>query len=77
MKHEFARRNCRKKGPQRLNTRVSGGNWQGKQYLSYQEHDRCTRFAVYDATDNYVPRTKQETRKNYDENVAVLLKSRA
>jgi hypothetical protein len=27
----------------RLNVRVSGGNWQGSQYLSYAEHDRCVR----------------------------------
>jgi hypothetical protein len=32
-----------KRRGKRLETRTAGGNWQGKQYLSYAEHDRCVR----------------------------------
>ncbi len=33
----------RHQGPRRLETRTTGGNWQGKPYISYAEHDACTR----------------------------------
>lgn len=33
----------RKKSVQRLAPARVGGNWKGRQYLSYAEHDRCVR----------------------------------
>lgn len=36
-------RSTKRRRVKRLNARVAGGNWQGKQYLSYAEHDRCVR----------------------------------
>jgi hypothetical protein len=44
MKREFNRRNCRKRGQKRLNSRIYGGNWQGTEYLSYREHDMLVRL---------------------------------
>jgi hypothetical protein len=35
-----------KKSRKRLNARVRGGNWMGVPYLSYAEHDRCTRAKI-------------------------------
>jgi hypothetical protein len=41
----------RKKSRRRLNTRVRGGNWKGLPYLSYAEHDRCTRAGMAAISD--------------------------
>jgi hypothetical protein len=40
----------KRKSRRRLNVRVAGGNWKGMEYLSYSEHDACTRAAM-DAAD--------------------------
>lgn len=40
-----------KRRGKRLETRTTGGNWQGTHYLSYAEHDRCVR-ATFGAPDS-------------------------
>jgi SLT domain-containing protein len=40
-----------KRRGKRLETRTAGGNWQGQPYLSYAEHDRCTRAGLAEVDD--------------------------
>lgn len=43
------RRNARRTvGAKRLETRTTGGNWQGQEYLSYREHDVCVRSSLHE-----------------------------
>ena len=39
---------------QRLAPAIVGGNWQGVEYLSYAEHDRCVRARMQDRIYGYV-----------------------
>lgn len=50
------------KSRKRLNARIAGGNWQGKQYLSYAEHDRCVR-ATFGAPNGLARLARYEVEK--------------
>lgn len=52
-------------GAPRLQTRTKGGNWQGANYLSYQEHDRCTRAHLLDVRANVYRGHGYESMRDY------------
>ena len=46
---------------QRLKPAIVGGNWKGIEYLTYAEHDACTRYALQAArSPNNKPKAAYE-----------------